>query len=143
MTHPMMGSEPNVCCQRGGAGRKAFSWGMKTAGLTFAPLRRSVARRDVGASWAEVVMVWVCNWRGCAMGAGARSRGPSSMGKEPLGKRGMVVDRGRRFGAWDVVAVAEDAVADVSGIVLDEVVCGDERRETAPPTWAWRARSPP
>jgi hypothetical protein len=64
------------------------------------------------------------------------------MGKEPLGKRGTVVDRGSVMGAA-VVAVAEEAVVDVSGTVLEVPICGEDIREMAPPICARRGRSPP
>ena len=111
--------------------------------MTFAPLRRRVAFRAVGANGADVVMVWVCDCSGAATGAaGARSSGRSPMGKELVGKRGIVVDLGRAIGAA-VVTVAEEAVVDVSGIVLEKPVCGEEMREMAPPIWVWIALSPP
>ena len=144
IAHPIIGNCPNVCCHLGGAGRNAFSCGMKTAGFTFAPFKRSVARRDVGFSCADVVMVCTCDCdcRGATGAGGARSSGPSSRGNEPLGKRGTAVDRGRVIGAA-VVAVADDAVVDVSGTVLEVPVCGEDMREIAPPIWARRGRSPP
>ena len=111
--------------------------------MTFAPLRRRVVFRAVDADGADVVMVWVCDSRGAETGAGgARSSGPSSMGNEPVGKRGIVVDLGRAIGAA-VVTVAEEAVVDVSGIVLEKPVCGEEMSEMAPPIWVWIALSPP
>jgi hypothetical protein len=53
----MIGKLPTVCCQRGWLGKKAFSCGRKTAGLTFAPLRRRVARAERGLRAVVVVVV--------------------------------------------------------------------------------------
>jgi hypothetical protein len=60
ITQPIIGNEPIVCCQRGCEGRKAFSCGRKTAGLTFAPFKRSVARAERGPSAVVVVVEDVC-----------------------------------------------------------------------------------
>lgn len=118
IAQPIIGREPKVCCQRGLAGRKAFSGGRKPTVL--APLIRSVARPERGASAvveAEVCVIgYVCD---CDGGAGALSSDAlnPSVGNAPLllMDAGSRVDRAKKLGCDDdapAVAVAEDAVAE-------------------------------
>jgi hypothetical protein len=148
-----MGNEPTVCCQPDCEGKKACSRGRKTAGLTFAPLRRSVARAERGFRAVAVVVdevgarvcevVWAC---------GAGTRDSLSCGNAPLARkrRGSVVERPKGAGGAgsEALAVADDAVVEeCEGSrppnVPDESVFGDAACERAPPIFARIARSPP